>query len=62
MRSTILALDPPRLVGNISVANVVWQLLLDHFQTRRFQQLHIKLLLASEMVVCPAVMAARVGF
>jgi len=29
---------------------------------RRFQQMHIKLLLASEMVVCPAVMAASVGF
>jgi hypothetical protein len=64
MRSTILALDPPGLVCNISLAHVILQLLfkLDHFKTRWFKPMHVESLLASEMVVCPAVMAASVGF
>ena len=62
MRSTILALDSQRLVCNFGVTHVLLQLPLDHFKTRRFLQMHIKPLLASEMVVCPAVMVACVGF
>ncbi len=62
MWGTILALDPPCLVWDISVAHVILQLLLDHFKTRRFQQMNIKPLLASEIVVCPAVLTACVGF
>ena len=62
MRSTILALDPHGLVCIISLAHVLFQLLLDHFKTRWFKQMHVESLLASEMVVCPAVMAASVGF
>ncbi len=62
MQNSILALNPPRLVCNISVAHVVLQLLLDHFKRSRSQQMHTKPLLASEMVVYLAVMAACVGF
>ena len=62
MRSSMLALDPARLVCYIGVALYVLQLLLDHLKARRFQQMHIQPLPASEMVVSPAVMAACVGF
>ena len=62
MRSSMLALDPARLVCYIGVALYVLQLLLDHLKARRFQQMHIKPLPASEMVVSPVVMAACVGF
>ena len=46
----------------IGDADVVLQLLLNHFKTRGLQQMHIKSLLANEMVVCPTVMTACVGF
>ena len=61
MHNSMLALDPTRLVCNIIGVACVLQLLLHHFKARRFQQMHIKPLLASEMVVCPAVMAACIG-
>jgi hypothetical protein len=58
----ILSLDPQCLVCNICVTHVVLQQLSKHFKRKRFQQMNIKPLLASEMVVCPAVMIASVGY
>jgi hypothetical protein len=63
-RKIHVALDPTFCVLTIGDAHwhVVWQLLLNHFKTRRLQQMNIKSLLAHEMVVCPAVMTACTPF